>query len=161
MHQGNKNSFHVVMSLEVWHRMLFHLVSVVWQLQIFTFQLNASILYFQCDWVADFSGIDCLFQRSWHADKSSVTLSQRDADRSLSLRDSNSAAFHPDVLDTVMCICGLQESPLISDILPAAERHGEPLGMGILPWSWHAVYGRKALSRFRTGSSYARKPEVV
>ena len=112
------------------------------------------------EWLT-FSGFDCLFQRSWHADKSSVTLSRRDADRSLSLRDSNSAEFHPDMLDTGMCVCGLWESPLISNILPAAKRHREPLGMEILPRNWHATYGRKALSQFRAGSSYARKPEVV
>lgn len=29
MHLGDKNSFHVIMSLEVWHKMKFHLVSVV------------------------------------------------------------------------------------------------------------------------------------
>lgn len=89
-----------------------------------------------------------------------MTPSQRDADRSLSLRGLNLAEFHPDMLGTNMGICGLWEGPLI---LSCKQQRGIE---SLLGWEFclgqQAMYGRKALGQFiRAGSSYARKPDVM
>lgn len=89
-----------------------------------------------------------------------MTSSQRDADRSLSLRGSNLAEVHPDMLGMSMGICGPWEGPLI---LSCKQQRGIE---SLLGWEFclgqHAMYGRKALGQFnRAGSSYARKPDVV